>query len=586
MALVVTLETYDVLVIGSGIAGVTAALEAARAGARVCLACQGPLFSGSSFYPGTWGLGLVGPRDTDDEADLARTIEAVGQGVADPELVATLVAGIRPAIAWLEELGVTLKRPSSAQSAAEAAFIPCFDHTTRLWRGITRESMTDVCRREIARREIDVHDGWELVDLLTEDAAGASEAADALPRLRVEPACAVRPRGTGPQPDGPDAGVHRPAPRVRGGIFHDRAAHRLVALPSRATVIATGGTSGLFARRLTAADVTGSAGGIALLHGCALTNIEFMQMMPGLIAPKRGLVFNEKSFRFARTDPALPAETLAERSAYGPFTARLASRAVDLAIAREGAQGMRVRYRFPREGVPEFVRTFCAWLADEQGIQPTEELRIALYAHASNGGIRIDADGRTGTPGLFAAGEATGGMHGADRIGGLSSANGLVFGRRAGRAAAAEAQALTGVGRDSADMASETVHRLAHVRLSAPESAAMTTELREAMQTHAMLPRTAEGLSEGLVTMARLAKRASGRAQSGAPAGAADNCLAGGAADDICRGARLRAQLLLARAMLTAMSERPESRGAHYRADAPAPDPRYARARIVRLQTP
>lgn len=586
MAPVATLETYDVLVIGSGIAGVTAALEAARAGARVCLACQGPLFSGSSFYPGTWGLGLVGPRDADDEEDLAGTIGAVGQGVADPALVAALVAGIRPAIAWLEELGVALKQPSSAQSAAEAAFIPCFDHTTRLWSGITRESMTDVCRREIARCGIDVHDGWELIDLLTEDAAGASTATDALPRLRVEPACAVRSNGTGPQPVGPGAGARRSASRVRGGIFHDRAARRLVALPARATVIATGGTSGLFARRLTAADVTGSAGGIALLHGCALTNIEFMQMMPGLIAPKRGLVFNEKSFRFARTDPALPAETLAERSAYGPFTARLASRAVDLAIAREGAQGMRVRYRFPREGVPEFVRTFCAWLADEQGIQPTDELRIALYAHASNGGIRIDAAGRTDTPGLFAAGEATGGMHGADRIGGLSSANGLVFGRRAGRTAAAEAQAPGGGGRDSADMASETVHRLSRVYLSAPESAAMTTELREAMQTHAMLPRTAEGLSEGLATMARLAERASARVQSGAPADAADNRLADAAADDICRGARLRAQLLLARAMLTAMYERPESRGAHYRADAPAPDPRYARACIVRLQTP
>ena len=52
----------DVLVIGGGIAGITAAIEAARAGAATTIACAGPLFGGSSFYPGTWGLGLIGPE--------------------------------------------------------------------------------------------------------------------------------------------------------------------------------------------------------------------------------------------------------------------------------------------------------------------------------------------------------------------------------------------------------------------------------------------------------------------------------------------------------------------------------------------
>ena len=75
-------HSCDVLVLGSGIAGITAALTAAEAGRSVILACKGKLFSGSSFYPGTWGLGLVGPADESDEADLAATIEAVGCGMA------------------------------------------------------------------------------------------------------------------------------------------------------------------------------------------------------------------------------------------------------------------------------------------------------------------------------------------------------------------------------------------------------------------------------------------------------------------------------------------------------------------------
>ena len=63
-------------------------------------------------------------------------------------------------------------------------------------------------------------------------------------------------------------------------------------------------------------------------------------------------------------------------------------------------------------------------------------MRVAMYAHASNGGIKIDkAAAHTGVAGLYACGEATGGMHGADRIGGLSSANGIVFGRIAGASA-------------------------------------------------------------------------------------------------------------------------------------------------------
>ena len=56
-------STCDVLVLGSGIAGISAALTAAESGASVILVCKGRLFSGSSFYPGTWGLGLVGPAD-------------------------------------------------------------------------------------------------------------------------------------------------------------------------------------------------------------------------------------------------------------------------------------------------------------------------------------------------------------------------------------------------------------------------------------------------------------------------------------------------------------------------------------------
>ena len=100
----------DVLVLGSGIAGISAAVRAAELGGRVVLACKGALFSGSSFYPGTWGLGLIGPESEDDRADLARTILEVGRGMAEEPLVRTFVDGISPAIENLRAKGVRLRR--------------------------------------------------------------------------------------------------------------------------------------------------------------------------------------------------------------------------------------------------------------------------------------------------------------------------------------------------------------------------------------------------------------------------------------------------------------------------------------------
>ena len=70
-----------------------------------------------------------------------------------------------------------------------------------------------------------------------------------------------------------------------------------------------------------------------------------------------------------------------------------------------------------------------------------DPIQLGMFAHAANGGVWIAPDTSTGVPGLFAAGEVTGGMHGAARIGGLSTAHGLVFGGQAGSSAVAASTA-------------------------------------------------------------------------------------------------------------------------------------------------
>lgn len=508
------MESTDVLVIGSGIAGLCAAIEAAHTGTAVTVASAGKTMSGSSFFPGTWGLGLIGPIDAKDEQDLIDTIQAIGGGVADPELVQTFVHGIPQAIQWLEEdLGVELQRPQSAESAQQKQFIPCFDHKTRMWRGLTRKPLEDALTAQIESLGIRLLPRHELIDLIE----GAND-------------------------------------RISGAVLYNRTSERLVSIAAKATVIAAGGTGGLFERSLTSTDVLSSSQAIALAHSASLTNIEFMQMMPGFIEPKRNLVFNEKTWRYVKLDQPVDiaddklGDLLEQRSGYGPFTSRLDSRAIDLAIDRAGAEGLALHYDFPREDVPEFVQTFATWLQDEHGIAPTDEMRVAMYAHAANGGIKIDKTAYTGVKGLFACGEATGGMHGADRIGGLSSANGIVFGRIAGASAARAAQ-------DAPETPLKTDIALPQRGITATDAERLTRTLKHTMSTHCMINRTEAGLSIASQELEDLKSESSALST----ADAQDS--------EIAALARLQSQIRLATEMVKAMRKRTESLGSHYRAD-------------------
>lgn len=508
------MESTDVLVIGSGIAGLCAAIEAARTGATVTVASAGKTMSGSSFFPGTWGLGLIGPVNEDDEQDLIDTILAVGGGVADPELVQAFVHGIPQAIDWLEQdLGVELQRPQSAKSAQQKQFIPCFDHKTRMWRGLTRKPLEDALTTWIESLGIRLLPRHELIDLV-EDTNG----------------------------------------RITGTVLYDLTENRIVPFAAKATVIAAGGTGGLFERSLTSADVLSSSQAIALAHGATLTNIEFMQMMPGFIEPKRNLVFNEKTWRYVLFDQSVDIDDdkldklLEQRSGYGPFTSRLDSRAIDLAIDQAGAEGLALHYDFPSEDVPEFVQTFATWLQDEHGIAPTDEMRVAMYAHASNGGIKIDKAAATGVAGLYACGEATGGMHGADRIGGLSSANGIVFGRIAGASA-------TQAALDAPETPLKTDIALPQRGLAKADAERLARSLKHTMSSYCMINRTETGLSEALHELEGLKTEATTLSTQKAQD------------SEVAALARLQSQIQLAQEMVKAMRKRTESLGSHYRAD-------------------
>ncbi|MEY8561939.1 FAD-binding protein [Eggerthellaceae bacterium 3-80] len=546
--------TCDVVVVGSGLSGTTAALSAAEDGADVVLVSLGPLFSGSSFYPGTWGLGCVGPENTDDEDEFISTILEVGQNVPDPKLVSTLVHETPLALAALEQKGVKLTCPKHAD---EQEFIPCFDHKHRMWRGIQRKPYEQTISRLLHQSNVTIHSGLEAIELLVHPHCDL----DSTPGLTSAPEKATTVCGVvcfDHNEDSPTAG-------------------QLIQINAGSVVLATGGSGGLFARRLTGYDVIGSAQGMATSVGASLTNIEFIQIMPGLIGAGEGTVFNEKIFRHVtltnlQNNPVLPAQDthkiLEARSEHGPFTCERISREVDFALARAGDKGLLVRYA-PKAAattnscaksadinttneLPEFVDVYFTWLYEHAGITINDTMRIAAYAHAANGGIAIDSDGFCGVDGLYACGECSGGVHGADRIGGLASASALVFGRRAGYAAAKHALHIgENRLRSHKENLSATTTYNTFEGIDAQTAALLTSHMQKTMSKNCLILRSSQSLDQAARELSLCLDTLNANATPTNEAVA------------YARAMRLRHQINHAQAIVAAATRRTHSLGAH-----------------------
>lgn len=531
-----TIKT-DVLIIGAGLAGLLSAISAAEAGAEVTLVSSGAICSGSSFYPGTWGFGLVGPENQEDEKDLVDTIMQVGCQMPDRKLVGFFVSHINESIAYLEQMGVPLKK---ADNPKEREFIPCFDHKCRSWHGIVKEEAKPVFLARLHALGVHLLPHTEVTELLMEEPSSA-------PR-RVTGAVAVK--------EGKE----------------------LVEFHCRSLIIASGGIGGLYRYRLNPGDVTGMGQYLALTAGAKLVNLEFMQMMPGFLSPAYGTVFNEKIFRYTRSQAydgwteEERQELLKLRSGHGPYSSRLKSGRVDEALTSAWAkepEGVTVSYAPElRLHQPEFVRTYFEWLEREKHLTVDDPVRLGIFAHASNGGIQIDQNGYTGIPGLYACGEATGGMHGADRLGGLSTANGLVFGRMAGTAAAMAARTVPLSGIKNSRAPSSTPAPVTGGTEDIPAIKKVRTELKNRMSACAMIGRSEIRCAEMLDWLAEADRQWCGEVT-------ADTGL-----NHYLERCRLRAEITVAACMMKAIRLRTESRGSHHRDDYPAGNPELA-CRIV-----
>jgi fumarate reductase (CoM/CoB) subunit A len=217
-----------------------------------------------------------------------------------------------------------------------------------------------------------------------------------------------------------------------------------VTVTSKALILATGGAGALYVRHDNPRGILGSGYVLAMEAGARLQDMEFVQFYPlgmaepghppFLISPilaDQGQIFN------SRGEDILAKYDIQERPAALKARDKL-SRAIFTEIYRNGNE-VRVDLRevteedWRREPVSASMRRII-----EEGYGERHgSVRVAPMAHHVMGGIIIDSTGGTSEPGLFAAGEVTGGLHGANRMGGNALTETVVFGKRAGEAAAA-----------------------------------------------------------------------------------------------------------------------------------------------------
>jgi len=542
----------DVLVIGSGAAGMYAAIEASRGGARVFLADRSLIGRGGATVMAQMTVAAaLGEEVPDAPRHHYDDTIAAGRGLCDEGLAQLLCEEAPACIRELDAWGVGWARKDNHITATTA---PGHDRARCVYVDFinTGPAVSKTLRTVMARNK-DIRKAGDIciIDLVA---------------------------GSGGE--------------IAGAVGWHVGSGAPVTIAAKATVLATGGLTRLYRRNSASLNMGGDGYALALRAGASLIDMEFVQFFPiGHLAP-----------RLVGMDPIM----------WDPFRYKLGGR-----LLNGRMEEFTSRYGSDEDGkyvLPRDLATYAIFKEVEAGrgsphggaylsfehcsaaslraafgpvidrlaanaIDLTRmPVEVAPIAHYHMGGVIADPQMQTELPGLFAAGEVVGGANGANRLSGNAITEALVFGRRAGRSAAAHAKTIARKELRAAN-ASAALALVGDGGDAGRDlnTASMIARLQAIMADEVGPFRTAAKLNRALAGIAALADELSDRPPRFA--GALD------AGFDLQRleWFDLRNMLIVARAVTQSALARTESRGAHQREDFSQMLPAWRRHQRVRL---
>ncbi|HEV2288791.1 MAG TPA: FAD-binding protein [Candidatus Acidoferrales bacterium] len=368
--------------------------------------------------------------------------------------------------------------------------------------------------------------------------------------------------------------------RIAGAFGYWREQGRFVVFKAKSVVIATGGVGKAWKITSNSWEYTGDGMALAYEAGAELMDLEFVQFHPtGMVWPPgvQGILVTEA----VRGEGGILRNKLGERfmEKYDPKKLELSTRdVVARSIYTEVREGRGTEHggayldishkpaEYVKRKLPGMYHQFKELADVDITKQPME---VGPTCHYSMGGIRVDADTAESTiPGLFAAGEAAAGLHGANRLGGNSLSDLLVFGRRAGLAAAAHAKKTPAPVIDPKqveDAEQEMLAPFSHT--GGPSPYEIHRELQDTLQSLVGIFRNEEDLKRALAEIQRFKEHAANVSVEGSRLFNPGWHLA----------RDLKSMLTIAEAVTRCALERKESRGAHSRIDFPEYDAAWAK---------